>query len=42
MVRRFVLELSPIEAPFIDGSLLDESGYANTRDMISAAKNRDF
>ena len=42
MVRRFVLELSPSEAPFIDGSLLDESGYANTRDMISAAKNRDF
>ena len=40
MVRRFLLELSPSEQPFIKGSLLDEAGYTNTRDMIEAAMNR--
>ena len=41
-VRRFLLELSPSEQPFIKGSLLDEVEYANTRDMIEAAVNRDL
>ena len=42
MVRRYLRELSPTEAPFIDGSLLSESEYDNTTDMIAAAKNREF
>ena len=42
MVRRYLLELSPDVQPFIEGSLLEEAGFSNTRDMIEAAVNRDF
>ena len=42
MVRRYLLELSPDVEPFIEGSLLEEAGFTNTRDMIEAAVNRDF
>ena len=34
MVRRFLLELSPSEQPFVKGLKLDEAGYTSTRDMI--------
>ena len=42
MVRRYLLELSPDVEPFIEGSLLEEARFTNTRDMIEAAVNRDF
>ena len=41
-VRRFLLELSPQQEPFILGSLLDNTGYENVADMVEAARNRDF
>ncbi len=41
-VRKYLLELSPSDRPFIKGSLLDEAEYNNTRDMIVAAVNREL
>ena len=41
-VRRFLLELSPHKAPFIPGSLLDDTGYKNVQDIITAASDRDL
>ena len=41
-VRRFLLELSPPERPFIEGSLLEEVNFENVQMMIDSAKNRDF
>ena len=41
-VRRFLLELSPDSRPFINGSLLQESGYSNVVEMIQAAKDRNL
>ena len=40
-VRRFLLELSPHEAPFIPGSLLDDMDFENVEDMIAAAADRN-
>ena len=42
MVRKFLLELSPDVQPFTKGSLLEEAGFSNTRDMIEAAVNREL
>ena len=41
-VRRFLLELSPNDAPFIPGSLLDDIELANVQDIIQAATNREL
>ena len=41
-VRQFLLELSPREAPFIPGSLLDDTEYNNVEDMIMAASDRNL
>ena len=40
MVRRFLLELNPASAPFIPGSLLDDTDYRTAAEMIDAASNR--
>ena len=40
MVRRFLLELNPATAPFIPGSLLDDTNYRTAAEMIEAASNR--
>ena len=39
-VRRFLLELSPNSAPFIPGSLLDDTDYRTVEEMIEAAEDR--
>ena len=39
--RKLLLELSPREAPFVLGSLLDDTEYTNIPDMITAASDRD-
>ena len=39
-LRRYLLELSPMEAPFIPGSLLDVPIFDNINDMIAAANDR--
>ena len=41
-VKKFLLELSPTERPFIDGSLFHDTGYNSVQDMIDAARNRDL
>ena len=41
MVRRFLLELNPDSAPFIPGSLLDDTNYTTVAEMIEAASHRD-
>ena len=40
-VRRFLFELSADSAPFIPGSLLDDTDYETVEEMITAAENRD-
>lgn len=40
-VRRYLLELSPGESPFIPGSLLADSEFDNVVDMAQVAMNRD-
>ena len=40
-VRRYLLELSPREAPFIAGSLLSDTRFETVDDMIEAAANRE-
>ena len=40
MVRRFLLELSPASAPFIPGSLLDDTAFRTVHQMIEAESNR--
>ena len=39
-VRRYLLELSPREAPYVPGSLLDDTRYDSVGEMIEAANNR--
>ena len=39
-VRRYLLELSPHQRPFIDGSLLADTTFENVDDMIAAAADR--
>ena len=39
-VRRYLLELSPHQKPFIDGSLLADTTFENVDDMIAAAADR--
>ena len=39
-LRRYLLELSPNDAPFIPGSLLDVPEFKNTDEMIVAANDR--
>ena len=39
-LRRYLLELSPTEAPFIPGSLLAVPEFDNINDMIAAANDR--
>ena len=41
-VRHFLLELSPPERPFIEGSLLEEVNFENVQMIIDSAKNREF
>ena len=40
-VRRYLLELSPQESPFIPGSLLADTEFDNVVDMAQVAINRD-
>ena len=39
-VRRYLLELNPNEAPFIPGSLLDDTDYETVDQMLNDADNR--
>ena len=39
-IRRYLLELSPQQSPFIHGSLLDVPEFDNIDDMIAAANDR--
>ena len=41
-VRRYLLELSPSKSPFIDGSLLHDTGYSSVDEMIEAARKREL
>ena len=41
-VRRFLLELSPKEAPFIPGSLLDDTEFTDVEEIIRAAEAREL
>ena len=40
ILRKFVLELQPQNAPFTPGSLLDDTCFTNKVDIIDAASNR--
>ena len=40
-VRRYLLELSPREPPYIDGSLLDDANYWTVDELTIASLNRD-
>ena len=40
-LRRYLLELSPTEAPFIPGSLLADTKFDTVNDLIAAANNRE-
>ena len=40
-LRRFLLELSPGEAPFADGSLLADTTFRSQDEMVEAAQDRD-
>ena len=41
LVRRYLLELSPGEAPFIPGSLLDDTDFKTAAEAIEAASDRN-
>ena len=40
-LRRFLLELSPNQAPFKQGSLLSEAPFHSINEMVQAAEDRD-
>ena len=40
MVKRFLLELSPKERPFIRGTLLDDTPFETVEEAVSAAYDR--
>ena len=40
-LRRFLLELSPREAPYIPGSLLADTSFQNVDEMVEVAADRD-
>ena len=40
-LRRFLLELSPSEKPFIPGSLLADTSYDTVEEIVNAAADRD-
>ena len=40
-VRRYLLDLSPVEAPFIHGSLLDDTQFQTVQEAIEAASDRE-
>ena len=40
-VRRYLLELSPSKAPFIPGSVLDDTSFKTVDEIITAAADRE-
>ena len=40
-VKKFLLELSPTEAPFVEGTLLADTRFRTVDEMLSAAANRN-
>ena len=38
-VRRFLLELSPSETPYVPGSLLDDTNFESVEEAIQAASD---